>query len=694
MQRTPAIPWHTALALGTLVTAGVGACDGEGPSGRPEALLKRMASCDELRVELEDRVVETLIDSRYGGRGGWLGTDDVAEGAADGDTSGGGDTPSDFSTTNTQEQGVDELDLVKPDVDGTHLFVAQDRGFHIVKAWPAEDTDKLATLPLDGWVQGMFLVDADTAVVFETVDGAAVGLSDDDRWRSVLRMRTIDVSDRTAPVTTRVIDIEGYLADARMIDGRITAVINQWMDLPQDLWEATWDDSVPWPEYPDLQTDDPDAWDAAWEQARSEARDVIRPIVQAELQTVALSELLPAWRTDAGGSFEMVHDCTDLYAPDAVSPLAMLTVASYDPGADELGATGLMSDGWTVYASRENLYVAQSSRWWWGWDDDTVSHIHKFELGGQEPAYVASGEVQGWLYDQFAMSEYQGFLRVVSTDFRTWWGEPEDEDLADPANHVTVLEDDDAGLLEVVGHVDGIAPNEQIQSARMMGEKGYVVTFEQVDPLFVLDLSDPRDPKVTGELKIPGFSAYLHPLGSTHLIGVGMAGLDTGELTGLAINLFDVSDPTNPILQDAFEVSHDGGWAWSEALWDHHAFTYHRDTLTIPAFTERWDDVTQTWEGFSGTISFHVVADAPITEVGRVDHRDLVAQSECLWDRWYDWVEDGQSACDWEYGYWYARIRRSVVIEDVLYTISDYGIKVNELDDPDTEIDRVLFYAR
>jgi len=677
MQRTTLKTMSLALGLALLGSAG---CDGNGPgkdpSDRTDAALRRLAGCTDLRSELTERVIEMFANSRYGTRGGgWLGAeDDVADGAAE--DSGGNSAPSDFTTTNTQEVGVDEVDIIKPDVDGTHLFVAQDRALHIVKSWPADETEKLATLELDGWVHGMFLVDADTAVVFESVDAAAAGLDDREGWRPILRLRTIDVSDRTDPVTTRVVDLDGYLVDARMIDGAITFVAHQWMELPQGLYDAVWDDSLPWPEYPEGELTD-EEWTQWEEDAKAEARDILRPIVEQAMANVPLTDILPHWRTEASADSEVMHACDDLYAPETMAPLAMLSVGTYEPSTGKLGATGLLSDGWTVYASQANLYVAQSSRWWWGWDDEGESHIHKFELhGGDEPTYAASGSVSGWLYDQFAMSEYDGFLRVVSTDFTDWW----DEDAPDPANNVYVLEDDDQGQLEQVGHVGGIAPNEQIQSARLMGEKGYVVTFERVDPLFVLDLSDPYDPQVAGELKIPGFSAYLHPLGDTHLIGVGMAGLDTGELTGLAINLFDVSDPSDPKLQDTLEVGHNGGWAWSEALWDHHAFTYHRDTLTIPAFTERWDEQSQTWDGFSGTISFHVTKDDPISEVGRVDHRDLVAQSECLWDRWYDWTEPGQSACSWDYGYWYARIRRSVYIEDNLFTLSDYGIKVNDLE--------------
>jgi hypothetical protein len=324
-----------------------------------------------------------------------------------------------------------------------------------------------------------------------------------------------------------------------------------------------------------------------------------------------------------------------------------------------------------------------------------------------------------------------------------------------------VLRDDGAGSLGVIGHVGGIAPGEQIQSARLIGDKGYIVTFRRTDPLFTLDLSDPTAPAVVGELVMPGYSAYLHPIDEDHLIGVGMAGLETGQLTGLAINLFDVSDPANPTLVDQFEIDPgNNAWSYSEAMWDHHAFTFHRDVLTIPAYTSSYNDQTGEWSGFSGTISFRVTVDGGIEELGRVDHAGLVDESVCLYDMWWGgFAEDGEikpddgevivddggdrddggvaepmpmpaidaegdvgvdpadpgsdggedvsepdpgeepieprepfSYCDYDYGYWYAQVRRSVVIEDYLYTISDYGVKVTDLDAPSNEITHFVFY--
>jgi uncharacterized secreted protein with C-terminal beta-propeller domain len=757
------------------------------PAAQDDIHLRRMADCDELR----DRLTDTLTDSVLGlGRGFYppMAEDDMA---ADGGSESGGGAPTDFTGTNNQEAGVDELDLVK--TNGTHMFIAQDRSLQILRSWPAADSAVIASIALDGWARGLFLVGEDKAVVLEDVSGYVdIG----DQWWSALRAKVIDISDPANPTVLHTIDLQGWLTDARMIEGQVFLVVNQYMDFPSEVWEAAYQASatLPWPA---------DGDQAVWEAARASNRAMLRPLIAGILSTVDLDTVLPGYRADAAAEFESLYACSDIYTPSALSQMAMLSVAKLDPDAGTLSATGLMSDGWTIYASPTALYVAQTSAWWWGWTgEEGKSNIHRFDLSGDTPAYTGSGQVTGWLYDQFAMSEYEGDLRVVTTDFGWWgWGGgdvavsdggvsvggdegsgggeappstggggddappdepvgdtdvPEDEpveeppttDPAQPANHVFVLRAEPTGDLGVIGHIGNIAPGETVQSVRMMGEKGYVITFRQTDPLFTLDLSNPTAPQLVGELHMPGYSAYLHPLDDDHLIGVGMAGLETGELTGLAINLFDVSDLANPQLIDQFEIdSGDNGWSWSEAMWDHHAFTFHRDVLTIPAFTYSWDETTGVYDGFSGTISFKITAAEGIEELGRVDHRALIDSSECIWDILWaedekdpreDGVDPGEpsgdtdddvvvdpppddgggedpseepgeepggepgseepieegewSYCDWDYGYWYAQVRRSVYIEDNLYTISNYGVRVNDLNDPSISIADVLFF--
>ena len=212
-----------------------------------------------------------------------------------------------------------------------------------------------------------------------------------------------------------------------------------------------------------------------------------------------------------------------------------------------------------------------------------------------------------------------------------------------------------------------------------------MVTFRQVDPLYTIDLSDHSDPKIVGELKMPGYSAYLHPIDDQHLLAVGMDGEDDGTLNGLAINLFDVSDFANPTLKFQHTLNSEG-WSWSESLWDHHAFTFHRGVLTIPAYSWNYSE-EEGYELFSGTISFSVDLEEGITEIGRVDHSSLIAGSQCLYEMWY-----GDSYDDCNSWYYQPSVRRSLYIEDNLFSLSNYGLKVNDLNSPEDEITDVLFY--
>lgn len=786
MIRTPL----TALVVGLALTG----CkqdtpDEPAPPGvSTSATLRRMASCDDLRDRITDVLVEQMAQS-YGYR---YAVDDAEEApAADGDASGaGGDGPTDYTGTNVQEEGVDELDIVK--TDGENIYVAQDRALHIVRSWPAAESERLASLDLPGWVNGLFQTGPDTLVVLSSVAGYEVGL--EDAWWGLVEADVIDIHDRSHPTITRTELTEGWLASARMVDGKVWMVINQPLQLPDTIWQAAYaaTQGVTYPEW--------DASEAEWAAYRATVRGLVGPVIQAGVAAASIDDLLPGARTGDSGPLTALHACEDIYAPEQEGPLSMLTVATLDPAQAGLSATGVMADGWITYASTTNLYVAQTSWWWWNWADGLRTHIHKFAMGGEAPAYVGSGAIDGWLYGQFAMSEHDGFLRVVSSDFDWWFGggiavdvavsedagdategsggsggsdapppadapaesppddpansdDPVDETPVDDdppvvdqaANHVYVLETADDGALQVIGHVSGIAPGEQIRAARLMGDKGYVVTFRQTDPLFTLDLSDPHNPLVAGELQMTGYSAYLHPMDDDHLLGIGMNGTETGQLTGLSVAVFDVSDPAAPSLLHRYDVDAGGenSWAWSEALWDHHAFTYGRDVLTIPAYTERWDTETGEWSGFSGTISFRVTTDG-IEELGRVDHTGLVAQSECLYDLWYgpggiavegdkgdaegdadgtavdpspgaetpgtEPGDDGRdtgadvdvppgdntdvepySWCDQPW-YGWANVRRSVYVEDNLYTISNYGVRVNDLNDPSVDIAEVLFY--
>jgi uncharacterized secreted protein with C-terminal beta-propeller domain len=611
--------------------------------------LKSLRTCDRLHTYVVDALVDTVVDARYGNGYGWWGCCVPFSSPPAGPE---GTGPGDFTTTNNQEAGVDELDLVK--TDGAYLYLAQDDRLDIVRSWPAEETAVLGSWPLQGWAEGLFL-EAERVFVVSTGTGNAE--LEPGRWAGT-RLAQVDVSRRSSPYTVRSLEVEGYPLGARKIGSRVFVVLSSALPVPSEVWDLVWRDDLGLPVLPH------DAGDEEREVAVEIARAILRPEVESILEPLDVNDFLPLVRSEGpeGQQVSTLLGCADVYRPPLTSSLAVLSVLSLDLQSFELegrfDSVGILADGLSLYASSRSLYVSQSGlSWWWGWRPlDLETDIHRFELSDDPTRpvrYAASGTVSGFLLDQFSMGEWQGDLRVASTDFG-WW--PADTPEQERGNRITVLRDDGRGSLQKIGQVGGIAPGEQIFASRFMGEKGYLVTFEQIDPLFTLDLSDPTAPRVVGELEMPGFSTYLHPIGEDHLLAVGRTGRPDGTIEGLAVNLFDVSDFTRPELAFQEAVEPRRGWAWSEALDDHRAFTYHRDVLSIPAsYSIGPGSVT-----FSGLLVYQIDLEHGIQELGRIDHSGFAR------------VVGGNPS-----------VRRSVYIDDAIYSISDQGIKVNDLHQPD-----------
>ena len=240
----------------------------------------------------------------------------------------------------------------------------------------------------------------------------------------------------------------------------------------------------------------------------------------------------------------------------------------------------------------------------------------------------------GELLSQFALSEDRGVLRAAST-----------KGFGDEAESlVTTLADRDGRLVRL-GAVGGLGRGERIYAVRFLGDTGYVVTFRQVDPLYTLDLADPARPVVRGELKIPGYSAYLHPVGDDLLLGVGQNATGAGEVTGLQLSLFDVSDLARPARLAQVDLG--SRYSGSEAEWDHHAFLFWPATglAVLPIDSE----------DFSGAAGFTVSRAGGIAALGQIAHapggRDAFAPP----------------------------VRRAVVVGDRLFTISELGAKASTL---------------
>jgi hypothetical protein len=329
--------------------------------------------------------------------------------------------------------------------------------------------------------------------------------------------------------------------------------------------------------------------------------------------------------------------------------LTILTI-DLDRGLLAVDSDPLMADARVVYGSERSLYAATQK-----WIDPTTrperlptsesTVIHRFDASDPDSTrLLSSGEVPGYLLNQFSLSEHDGRLRVATTSRPIWWegGPPR----TSSQSTVTVLADRD-GALVPVGRVSGLGEGEQIYSVRFLGDTGYVVTFRQIDPLFVIDLSRPEAPRVAGKLELRGYSAYLHPVGDGLLLGIGQDVAPAGnEPSGTQIELFDVGDPRAPRLLARTTL---GGGSSSEVQYDHHAFLFWPPAKLAVLPLQL---AAGSGQGFAGAIGYRLDRSG-IAEVGRVAHD-----------------AQGGSA---------PAIRRSIVIGERLFTVSDAGVMSSSL---------------
>lgn len=564
----------------------------------------------------------------------------------------------DYSGTNVQEAGVDEPDIMK--TDGRTMFVANERpGAPAIQALDvtggsARLLDRQG-LPSD--LTGLqLLLAGDRLLVIAsgnlsftpppppapvpdqppTTGGGTSGVVEPTPAREIaptipLFLETgtvfvlIDVSDPNAMRTVETLRLRGSFIAARLsgTSARIAASSE-----PRALPFV--------------------AGGAGLEKSAAEARRVNRAVIKRS----TLRTWGPSYRLKRRGKLAAERPlvpCGEVSRPQTFSGLRTVSVSTIDlaKGLVPVDTDAVQTDGELVYASPTALYVA-TSRWMAPEAPQTpatvrgmATQIHRFDISSPtETTYAGSGVVPGFLLNQFSMSEHKGTLRVASTDLPPWWGTDRESE-----SRVTTLQLQ-GGVLAKTGQVGGMGRGERIYAVRFLGDRGYVVTFRQTDPLYTLDLADPANPVVRGELKIPGYSAYLHPIDDTLLLGVGQNATDEGRVTGTQVSLFDVADLANPtrLQQTTFPDS------WSEAESDHHAFLYWAPTrlAVIPVSSASPDGRVSL-----DAAGFFVSREAGITRVRRLAHPA---------------DETGLSA-----------IRRSAVVGDALYTISAKGVLVSDL---------------
>jgi inhibitor of cysteine peptidase len=553
----------------------------------------------------------------------------------------------DYSETNIQVEGVDEADIVK--TDGQYIYTFSGSSLAIVNAHPIETSKIVSETTLHMTPQEMF-INGNRIILFgsprpEKADFSIVGA---DFWYGGnIAVHVYDITDRTAPELVKEFEFEGRYLSSRLIGNKTYFVINS---------------------YPDYRK----VYDSA-----SEDNETIIPLMKEDRR-----ERLIAVPEEIG------------YIPPMVAE-NFLTIASLDVDTLTLQKETILGSGQNIFASHNAIYIA-STQWipdvipfekqvdtfvpgtinarriFIGNTGKQVTHVMKFGLDKGKIGYVAQGQVPGSILNQFSMDEFDGKFRIATTT-----GQVSRNGESQSENNLYILDE----KMELLGKIEGIAPGERIYSARFVGKKAYMVTFKKVDPFFVIDVSDPSNPIIEGKLKIPGYSDYLHPFDETHVIGIGKDTIESKEGTfawyqGLKMAIFDVTDVSNPIELHKTIVGDRG--TGSYALTDHKAFLFDKEkellvlpvTLAeIPAEKKAGGPIDENGyplygeQNFQGAMVFSVSLQNGFEERGRITH--ITDEEELKRGYYYDYR---------------STVKRSLYIEDVLYTVSERMVQAHSLD--------------
>ncbi len=644
--------------------------------------LERATSCDSLTMTVQDTAVRQMraqMDAYKTGFGPGVGS---AGGDATPAASAG--APASYTTTNTQVAGVDEADFVKN--DGTRIFVLSGRNLFAARSWPPQDLALAGKLAIEGWPSSMFLA-GDRVVVISSIWGpydtagvapvpmCALGSSVCVGPVSTTKLSVVDVSDLSAPALTAQVYLPGYATGSRRIGDSLRVVLGDSVRWPTGV---RW-----WPEY--------DA--AVWQDKTrfAAAIDALENANEAIIRSTPVTAWFPPGQRKAadGTAVDLSYSCADFYLANAPERLGLVTVATLDLSRPDAGFSraSIVGEAGIVYATAERLYVAASHWWWWrlGGQRD-YTYLHEFDISDPlETRYVASGGVEGHPGDSFAFDEKDGYLRVATSTL-AWTEDPAGSGSfhAVAGSRLAVLRSD---TLELAGELPSIVDGERLTAMRFVGDAGFAVTFRNVDPLATIDLSDPANPRKIAELTLPGFSTYLQPIDPTHLLAVGVelpldsSGRPIWSERALQLSLFDVADLAHP----ARTAQHLVGTAsaYSEALWDHHAFNWYRPDPAKPGLLAiPFSDWTQSsWLGFTSDVRvFSVDPSGSIADVGALGMNDVYIQ---------------QGTTDWTY--WYRPwVRRSVMATDqvgqtFVYAIADAGIRTAALASLGTPVATLLF---
>ena len=552
-----------------------------------------------------------------------------------------------FSATNIQVEGVDEPDFVKN--DGKYIYIASGSKISIIDAYPAENMAKIAEITLNDYVNELF-INKNKLIAFGNNF-----------------INIYDISDKSSPVLEKEIKTDGYYVDSRMIGNYVYIISNKYADssapvLPlldvdgkefkikaEDIYYFPYQDSnYIFSSILSLNIENYDfevkTYLTGYSSVIFVSQDNIylsytKYISQEEriekMVELVFTPLMPEFEDEfkniLGSGLDFWEKQSKIF--NLVGSYSSSLTGEEKAEFDELLLKKL---------NEFEFEIAKES-------EKTI--IHKINVNGLNIDYKSAGEVPGHVLNQFSMDEYNGYLRIATTTGRSR-----------SLNHLYVLDEN----IKIAGSIEDLAEGESIYSARFLGERAYIVTFRKIDPLFVIDLSNPKNPKVLGYLKITGYSDYLHIYDKNHIIGIGKETKGGDEsfswYQGIKISLFDVSDVEN--LKEVSKIEIGDRGTDSPVLYDHHAFLFDKEKslLVIPITlaeinkSETAPDYAYGEIIWQGAYVFNINLEG-IEERGRISHND---KDEINWYGKYS-------------------ISRSLFMDDYLYTISQAKIKANNL---------------
>lgn len=529
----------------------------------------------------------------------------------------------DYSKTNTQVQGVDEADIVK--TDGTYIYYLTNEKLTIINTENASQMKEMSTIKFDEtFTPEELFLNNDKLIVIGTryeydKTERKIGIDEDYLYpnymdKTYTSAKLYNVKDKINPTLERTVEVEGDYLTARMIDSNVYIVSNKYMYYAYicDMYR-----------FSELNEDDfkPHYLDTA---TSNETKSI---------------------------NFDCIY-----YIPEFEDTNYLNIVAFNITNNQEANVESYLGAGEEIYASKENLYVTKTKYDYEKNNKTSITtEIYKFNLNNANCTFAKAGDVPGSVLNQFSMDECNGYFRIATTDSTSWNSESN-------TNNLYVLNEN----LETIGKIEGLAKGERIYSVRFMGNRAYMVTFVETDPLFVIDLSNPTTPTVLGELKIPGYSKYLHPYDETHLIGIGedteVVNYGYGDrvvTNGMKMAMFDVTDPNNP--QELYNVKIGEKGTYSELLYNHKAllFSKEKNIIAFPvSITE--DDYKVT---FQGAIVYGVSLEKGF------ELKTKISNSATDYDRYYS----------------RNRVERIIYIKDTLFTLSNVLIKAVDLNTFETK---------